>query len=179
MEKYIKGLFKDNGTKRFEQEKLIESKDWQEKRLILDFDTYACDGVITKMSIAAKKNSIEVRSPFLTKELIEYAFKVPHLYKYYNKNKKYILKQILYDYIPKEYFSDQKKGFGIPTKDWLSRYFYDDLLRVSSKEFIEQQNIFNYDVLKGLIKNIDQYIYYLRFYGIFICFNYGMNDICQ
>lgn len=55
MEKYIKGLFKDNGTKRFEQEKLIESKDWQEKRLILDFDTYACDGVITKMSIAAKK----------------------------------------------------------------------------------------------------------------------------
>lgn len=29
---------------------------------------------------------------------------------------------------------------------------------MSSKEFIEQQNIFNYDVLKGLIKNIDQYI---------------------
>ena len=106
------------------------------------------------MGTAANRNGIEIRSPFLQKELIEYSFKIPHKYKYYKRNKKYILKEILFDYIPKELFSNKKKGFTIPIQKWLQTYLKDDFKRVSTKEFIEKQHIFNYDAVTELIKNI-------------------------
>ena len=85
-EMFLEDLFEDNGQKRFEEEK-INSKNWQERRLILDFDTYACDRLTTKMGIVANKNNIEIRSPFYNKDLIEYSFNIPHKYKYYKRNK--------------------------------------------------------------------------------------------
>lgn len=155
-ETVLEGLFKDSGQKRYEEEK-INSKNWQEKRMILDFDTYSCCRINTKMGTAANKNNIEVRSPFLNTDLIEYSFRIPHKYKYYKKIKKYVLKEILFDYIPRELFSEKKKGFDIPTKKWLKTYLYNDLNRVASQEFIENQKIFNYEKLQELIKDIDNY----------------------
>lgn len=155
-ETVLEGLFKDSGQKRYEEEK-INSKNWQEKRMILDFDTYSCCRINTKMGTAANKNNIEVRSPFLNTDLIEYSFRIPHKYKYYKTIKKYVLKEILFDYIPRELFSEKKKGFDIPTKKWLKTYLYNDLNRVASQEFIENQKIFNYEKLQELIKDIDNY----------------------
>ena len=153
-ELFLEGLFKDNGQKRFE-EKMINSKNWQERRLILDFDNYACYRLTNKMGLAANMNNIEIRSPFFDKDLIEFSFKIPHKFKYYNKNKKYILKQVLYDYVPENLMSNNKKGFGIPMHKWLQTYLYKDLTRLASKEFIENQNIFNYESIQRLIKNIE------------------------
>ena len=154
-EMYLKGLFCDTGNKRLEDESKVNSKIWQEKRMILDFDTFMCNRVNTKMGIAAKTNNIETKSPFLNKDIIEYSFRLPHKYKYYKRNKKYILKQILYNYIPKEYFSDNKRGFLIPIIEWLNTYLLDDIKRLTTKDYIEKQGIFNYEVISNLIKNID------------------------
>ena len=154
-ETFLKGLFEDNGHKRLENEEKIDSKCWQIKRLVLDFDTFICDRINTKMGIPAMKNNIEIKSPFLNKDIIEYSFRIPHKYKYYKKIKKYILKQILYKYVPKEYYDDTKKGFYIPIIKWLNTCLADDLKRVSSKEFIKEQGIFNYDVISKLIEKID------------------------
>lgn len=154
-EKYIKKVFSDKGCKVFEQEKDIQSKNLQEKRMILDIGTFMADRVSIKMGIAAKKNNIEIRTPFFDKNIIEYTFQIPHKFKYHKKIKKYILKEILYDYIPKEYFSNNKRGFGIPTIEWLSKYLYEDLRRVSTKEFIEKQKIFNYEEINNLISKIN------------------------
>lgn len=63
----------------------------------------------------------------------------------------------MFDYIPRELFSEKKKGFDIPTKKWLKTYLYNDLNRVASQEFIENQKIFNYEKLQELIKDIDNY----------------------
>ena len=158
----IKGLFKENKDSiiRFKQENDINSNNIQEKRMILDYDTFICDRVVHKMNIAAQKNNIETNSPFLKSDIIEYSFKIPHKWKYkINKDeciKKYILKEILYDYIPKEIIDTKKRGFSIPTKEWLDTYFKDELKRVSSKKYIEKQKIFNYDIVKHLISNIDK-----------------------
>ncbi len=154
-EKRIKRLFSDNGNKIFEQEKNIKSKNWQERRMILDIGTFMADRVSIKMGTVSKKNNIEIRTPFFDKDIIEYTFQIPHKFKYYKRIKKYILKEILYEYIPRELFNDKKMGFGIPIQKWLKTYLYKDLKRVSEKEFIEKQNIFNYDELNNLISNID------------------------
>ena len=152
---YLRGLFNDCGKKRLEREDEVKSNNWQEKRMIIDFDTYICDRINTKMGLAARKNNIEIRSPFLNKDIIEFSFKIPHKYKYNKKNKKYILKKVLYEYIPKNYFIDNKKGFFIPIYKWINTYLIEDIKRLTVKENIEKQGIFNYDAINKLINNID------------------------
>lgn len=161
------GLFKDD-NKRLESDK-IKSKNWQERRMIFDIDTFCCERVLNKMGVAAKRNNISIYSPFLDKDFIEFTFKIPHKFKYYKRIKKYILKEILYDYIPKELIDKNKKGFAIPTHKWLMTYLYDDIKRLSTKSFIEKQHIFNYDKVCELLSNIHdrKYTYIIWDYYIF------------
>ncbi len=155
-EKQFKGLFKDVGDKRYNFEDKINSKSWQIKRMMVDVNTFLANRINTKTNKASAPNGIKIKSPFLENELIEYSFKIPQKFKYCKKEKKYILKQILYDYIPKELLGIKKKGFGIPIKKWLTTYLYEDLLKVSNKEFITKQQIFNYETLNKLIKQLKQ-----------------------
>ncbi|MBQ3408458.1 MAG: hypothetical protein IJH12_04560 [Clostridia bacterium] len=73
--------------------------------------------------------------------------------------KKYILKDILYKYVPKELLDSKKKGFGIPKYEWLQTFLKEDIERLSTKEFIERQNIFNYEKLSKIINRSDDEIY--------------------
>ena len=164
----LDGLFIQSENNRFKQEKYIKTNNLQEKRMILDYDTYLCSRVVNKMYTAARYNDINVRSAFLSKDIIEYSFEIPHQYKYYNKNKKYILKQLLYEYVPESLFSKKKHGFSIPTKQWLKTVFYKDLERFSTKEYLDKQNIFNYDKVKELINNIDNKKYTVFIWEYFI-----------
>ena len=52
-------------------------------------------------------------------------------------------------------FDKNKKGFAIPTVEWLKTSLNDDLKRLSTKEYLKEQNIFNYDKVQYLIENID------------------------
>lgn len=151
----LKKLLDDYGKKRYYQEANIECKNWQERRMILDLNTFIPDRVIRKMELSASKNNIHVNSPFLDTKIIEYTFQIPHKFKYYRKNKKYILKQILYKYVPKELLEDKKKGFGIPKKKWLKTILYEELIRLSKKDYLIKQKIFNYNFVNDLIKQID------------------------
>ncbi len=153
-EKKIKDLFIDNGIKRFEYDE-IKTNNLQEERMILDLDTFMAQRVLPKMCIAAKKNNIDIIPPYLSHDVIEYTFRIPHKYKYHNKIKKYILKQLLFKKIPSSFFSKKKKGFAIPVKEWLKTTLNTDLKRVSTKEYLNKQNIFNYEKVQSLINNID------------------------
>ena len=153
-ERKINGLFSDDGMKRYEYSK-VQANSLQEERMIVDLDTFTAERVLPKMCIAAKKNDIEIIPPFLSHKIIEYSFNIPHKYKYFRKQKKYILKQILYKNVPKKYFNNKKRGFGIPVTEWLKGIINDDLKRVSDKEFLNKQNIFNYEKVQYLISNID------------------------
>lgn len=157
-EKQLNGLLlKDEGEKRYNFENRINSKSWQVKRLMVDANTFLANRLNTKADRASSKNNIVIKSPFLVNELIEYSFRLPHKFKYFNKkNKKYILKQILNEYISDELLSNKKHGFGIPIRKWLNTYLHDDLMKVSKKEFILKQKIFNYDKLNELIEKMKQ-----------------------
>ena len=154
-EKQLDGLFKDSGIKRYELDDKINSNNWQIRRMILDLATFIPERINTKIDRVSYKNNINVVSPYLSTDIIEYSFSISHELKYYDKCKKYILKEVLYDYIPEEYFSNRKKGFAIPTKRWLQTYLISDLKRYSTKKYINKQNIFNYEAVCSLLSNID------------------------
>lgn len=106
------------------------------------------------------KYSLEVRSPLLDVNVVEKSFQIPHIFKCSSNgasnpflgNKKYILKELTYDYIPKELLSGPKKGFGVPLRKWLRGSLKDETSRYSEESFIRQQGIFDVDGVKQLIQ---------------------------
>jgi len=89
------------------------------KIMNLDFDTVLCDDFLVKMDIATMANSLEGRSPFLSKELLEYIPSIDDKYKIKGKTTKYLLRRLASDYLPAELIHQPKRGFEIPLKKWV------------------------------------------------------------
>lgn len=76
--------------------------------------------ILTKVDRMGMMHGLEVRSPFLDTELVNFAFKLPHEFKLGpNMEQKYILKDILAGYTSKEFAFRKKQGFGAPIKRWM------------------------------------------------------------
>ncbi len=79
---------------------------------------YLQDDILVKIDRASMLNSLEVRSPFLDIDLVNFVRKIPHEYKFRNGQTKYILKKALKLVLPKDIIYRSKKGFGIPIGKW-------------------------------------------------------------
>ena len=121
----------------------IGVRNWQIRRMLLDSTTYLPDNNLCKVDRATMKHSLEARNPLLDLGVVTTAFRVPHPFKYHGKSKKYILKELAFDYIPQELLDRPKKGFSVPTDKWLRGPLKEDLLSVTSREYLEKQGIFD------------------------------------
>ena len=72
-----------------------------------------------------------------------YSFRIPHKFKYNKNIKKYILKDIAHEYIPKEMLDRPKSGFSVPMNKWLRGPLRNKLLELSEVKFLEEQKLFN------------------------------------
>lgn len=126
-------------------------KDWQIRRMLLDMDTYLPGDILCKVDRASMKYSLESRCPILDKEVMEYSFRIPHKYKYAGGSKKYILKDLAYDYIPKNLLDRPKVGFGVPLDKWLRGPLREQLLDYSSYDYLKKQNIFDAEYVSDMI----------------------------
>ncbi|WP_274476230.1 asparagine synthase (glutamine-hydrolyzing) [Mangrovimonas aestuarii] len=93
----------------------------------LDLKTYLNWDINTKVDRASMAYSLEARSPLMDYRVVEFARSLPTEFKYKGKNKKRILKDILYKYVPEHIFDRPKAGFTMPFEVW----FKSDL-----KEFV-------------------------------------------
>lgn len=118
-------------------------KDWQIRRMLLDMDTYLPGDILCKVDRASMKYSLESRCPILDTDVMEFSYRIPHSYKYASGDKKHILKDIAYDYIPKELLERPKVGFGVPLDKWLRGPLKEQLLDYSSYDFLDKQGIFD------------------------------------
>ena len=82
--------------------------------MLLDMETYLPEDILCKVDRASMKYSLETRCPILDTNVMEYAFSLPHEFKYGNGMKKRILKELAYDYIPREMLERKKTGFSVP-----------------------------------------------------------------
>ena len=87
--------------------------------MAVDYKLFMNDDVLTKVDRATMSVSLEGREPLLDHRIIEYMARVPLDIKYKNKQGKYLLRQVLYKYIPKEMVDKPKSGFQIPLNEWL------------------------------------------------------------
>ena len=89
------------------------------KIMNLDFDTHLFSDLLVKMDIATMANSLEGRSVFLSKELLEYIPSLNDTYKIKGKTTKYMLRKLSEKYLPAIVISQPKRGFEIPLKSWV------------------------------------------------------------
>jgi len=87
--------------------------------MLMDMMQYLPDDILVKVDRAGMLYSLESRIPLLDRDVMEFAWTLPHEYKFKDGVTKRILKDILYRYVPKEFMDRPKKGFSIPVEQWL------------------------------------------------------------
>lgn len=135
----------------YEFESKYDVENWQVRRMLLDMDTYLPGDILCKVDRAAMKYSLESRCPILDKEVMEYSFRIDHSMKYDNGVKKRILKDIAYDYIPRELLERPKVGFSVPMDSWLRGPLKEQLLKMCDTDFLKEQEIFEPEITKEFI----------------------------
>ncbi len=105
------------------------------------FKTFMTDGELIKTTQAFRQKNIAIREPYLDKELIEFMAKVPAEIKIKDGIKKNLLKQIAYDYIPKELLDRPKKGFSVPFSQWMKGELKPLLMQTLSEENLKIDGI--------------------------------------
>ena len=132
-------------------ESVYHVKDWQIRRMLLDMDTYLPGDILCKVDRASMKYSLESRCPILDTDVMEYSYRIPHKFKYAGGDKKHILKDIAYDYIPKNLLDRPKVGFGVPLDKWLRGPLREQLMDYSGYDFLKRQNIFDAAYVSDMI----------------------------
>ena len=126
----------------------IEKTQWIDLRYVLEGD------MLTKVDRMSMLNSLETRTPLLSKDIIEFAISIPTEYKLKGKNLKRIWKDAMSPLLPKDFEKYPKSGFGVPLDYWFRNELKEELQKVFDKEKIERQGIFNYS---GIAKILEEH----------------------
>jgi asparagine synthase (glutamine-hydrolysing) len=97
----------------------LDSATMAERMMFLDTISYLPDDILVKLDRASMAASLEARTPFLDHTLLEFAWSLPHQLKIREKRGKWILRRVLYKYVPESLLERPKAGFSIPLDAWL------------------------------------------------------------
>jgi len=122
-----------------------------ERILYLSMKLYLQDGVLVKVDRASMANSLEVRCPLLDHEFVDFACKLPMLYKLNGFKTKYLLKKAAAGILPEGIANRPKKGFGIPISRWLTGELKDFMQAKLSEESIKRYGFFHYPTVRALM----------------------------
>ncbi|SFV60112.1 Asparagine synthetase [glutamine-hydrolyzing] [hydrothermal vent metagenome] len=90
-----------------------------EEMMLSDQQHYLADDILTKVDRASMAVSLETRAPFLDYRIVEFSHKIPLAIHSKNNQSKYLLREILYDFVPKNLIDRPKMGFSVPIEYWL------------------------------------------------------------
>ena len=111
---------------------------------LIDMNSYLPDDILTKVDRASMAYGLEVRVPYLDKELVKFVWSINSK----NKESKRLLKNILYKHVPKKLVSRPKMGFSVPLGNWLKgplKEWANDLIK---KRKLDNNNIDSNKIIK-------------------------------
>lgn len=118
--------------------------------MAMDYQTYLLDDILQKVDRASMAVSLESREPFLDHRIIDFVAQLPDDYKYRNGEKKWLLKEIVHQYVPKSEMDRPKMGFAIPIESWLKNELRDQVEHYLSKSVVEETGLFDSSEIEKL-----------------------------
>jgi asparagine synthase (glutamine-hydrolysing) len=131
-----------------------EVKNPIDRLLYADTRFYLPNDMLVKVDRMSMAHSLEVRVPFLDHELVEYMATVPASLKLKNYiTRKYLLKRIIKNKLPRKIIHQKKQGFNIPIGLWIKTYLKDYVYQILSDEQIKEMGYFKRDAIYKLISD--------------------------
>jgi len=119
-----------------------------EKMMGYDLITYLPTDILTKVDRAAMAVSLETRIPFLDPSVINFSASLPIEFKIRNGVTKWIVREVLYKYVPKELIERPKMGFGVPLSQWLRGPLRDWAESLLEEKRLHEEGFFNVEFVR-------------------------------
>lgn len=108
--------------------------------------TYLQDDILVKVDRASMFNSLEVRAPFLDKDVVEFLISLPKEFKQKGFESKLILKKLMEGKLPNNIIYRPKKGFGIPISSWIKN----EMKNKISEVLFQKDDYFNHEYISKI-----------------------------
>lgn len=126
----------------------FDFKDFLHVMMLHDSHNYLPNDILTKVDRATMAFSLEGRIPLLDHRVAEFAWQLPVDLKYRDNQGKWILRQVLYQYVPKALIDRPKMGFGVPLGTWLRHDLRDWVETLLDPQHLQQQGLLNTQLIR-------------------------------
>ena len=125
---------------------LTDADNFIDKAMFMDQNIYLPGDNLAKVDRASMAVSLETRLPLLNHEVVDLAWRIPVSMKVKNNVSKWVLRQVLYKYVPPKMIDRPKMGFSVPVAQWLRgdlKVWAEDLLGVLDSDscVLQKKNI--------------------------------------
>ncbi len=153
LQDWIKPVLRETYYQSFVHERECDGVQELNRVLYNDMKLYLEGDILYKVDRASMANSLEVRVPFLNREMVRFANNLPINLKLNWFTSKFILKKAMRGKLPEDIIKRSKKGFNMPVAYWLTGDLKELLLDMLSESFIKRQGFFNYAYVCRLIED--------------------------
>jgi asparagine synthase (glutamine-hydrolysing) len=135
----------------------LYTNNFSDNILITDLLDYLPNNILVKSDRSSMHYGLELRSPFLDHNIVEFSLTLPTCMKINLNNKKIILKNVLKKYLPNDIINQRKKGLGIPLDLWLRNDLKDWVEDLTNPTDLKNNPLFDF---KSVNKYINNYVNY-------------------
>ncbi len=144
---------KDYGHTFYDDMDLLEKNmDKIRSMTAMEYKTTMVDDILVKVDRASMSYSLESREPLLDHRLVEFSARLPESIRCYRNIPKYLIREVCHRYIPREFMERPKRGFAIPTREWLNNSLKKHVEYFFSESFIKEQGIFDVNETNKIVK---------------------------